>query len=82
MNSFEKAFLCTQKYLLKTHNMKYSLTLQFFDPVEYVTNGIGRFSLGCRNLIIPKANECLTQRVNSKMQTSIIYLDMKLVIMK
>lgn len=30
MNIFEKVFLCTQKYLLKTHSMKYVLTLQFF----------------------------------------------------
>lgn len=36
--------------------MKYSLTFQGFDPVCYVTNGIGRFSLGDRILIILKAN--------------------------
>lgn len=53
--------------------MKYSLTLQFFfDPVGYVTNGNGRFSLGGRILIIPKANGYLMQRANSKMQISII----------
>lgn len=82
MNSFEKAFLCTQKYLLKTHNMKYSPTFQFFDPVKYLTKGIGRFSLGGTILMIPHANRCLTQRAKSKIQTSIIYLDMKLVIME
>lgn len=53
--------------------MKHSLTFQAFDSVCYATNGIGRFSLGGRILVIPKANGCLMQRANSKMQTSIIY---------
>lgn len=42
------------KISLKTHNMKYSLTFQVFHPVCYVTNGIGRFSLGGRILVISK----------------------------
>lgn len=73
MNIFKKLFSCTQKYLLK--NPQYEIftnTPIFFDPVGYVTNGNGRFSLGGRILIIPKANGYLMQRANSKMQISII----------
>lgn len=52
--------------------MKYVLTFQFFfNPVAYVTNGTGRFSLGGR-ILISKAIECLMQRANSKMHISII----------
>lgn len=52
--------------------MKYSLTLQFFDPVEHVTKGMDRFSLGGRIPTIPKAHGYLRQRANSKIETSII----------
>lgn len=81
---FDKVFLCIWKYLLKHHNRKYSLTLQFFffDPVRYVTNGIGKFSLGGRILIVPKPKEYLMQRANSKMQISVIYLYTQLLIIK
>lgn len=54
----------------------------FFDPVRYVTNGIGKFSLGGRILIVPKPKEYLMQRANSKMQISVIYLYTQLLIIK
>lgn len=43
------------KVPLKTHSMKYVLTLQiFFDPVEYATNGMGRF-LGVEKFLLPQS---------------------------